>query len=263
MQQKIELVALPEISKGSPEIVLVLDKIRFELEKLEDSGEYDEFCWFAREYPRCYRYHIECAKYRLLSIYKRYKKAQKYFEKEIKEVNQGAYCISFSSIEIMAIYWDFESYLSSINTALDILARIIGVAYPEQTPSSFNKLCKKEFDGPVNILKEAQNIWVTKMKDYRDCFTHYTPVDTELNISANLDVDKWDIRCKIPTNPNIRDILGFEYSKEVELLKYTISIYNHMIALDGSVANEIKRLYERNEFPKRKTNLFFLGERGR
>jgi hypothetical protein len=261
MNTQIKLISLPKYNDGSPEIVQLFDKIRFEIGKNDDNSEYSEFCWFAREYPRCYRYHLNCAKYRLESIYDRYKKAYEYFEKMIQTSEEGSYGFSYASQDSMAIYWDFESFLSSINTALDILARIVGVAYKEQTPPSFNKICKKDLGGVIDTLKKAQSNWVLKMKDYRDCFVHYTPVDTLLGISANLINDEWSIRCKIPTNPNVREIIGFKYSKRIELLSYTIRTYKNMLSLDKAVAKAIKELYIKNEFPKRITNLFYLGKR--
>jgi hypothetical protein len=48
----------------SPAVVLFHDKVRRDLEDLED---FAEFCWFAREYPRCYRFHFNGAKFRLKS----------------------------------------------------------------------------------------------------------------------------------------------------------------------------------------------------
>lgn len=54
---------------SSPQLVLVLDRIRNEL---EGQDKYREFCWFAREYPRCYRHHLECAKFRLQTIHALY-----------------------------------------------------------------------------------------------------------------------------------------------------------------------------------------------
>jgi len=260
MNTKIDFINLPDINYESPELVKVLDKIRFELED-KDINEYGEFCWFAREYSRCYRYHIDCAKYRLLSIVETYKEAKKYFKQRLLDIDDKCFGLSYSSIEIEAIYWDFESYLSSVNTALDILARIVGAASKEQTPPSFNKLCKKELGNLTDILKKAQKNWVIRLKDYRDCFIHYTPVDTVLGINADLYEDGWHIRCKIPTNPNIREIMGFKYSKKVELLTYALSINKHMTALDKSISKEINRLYNKDEFPLRKTNLFYLGIR--
>ncbi len=55
--------------------------------------------------------------------------------------------------------------------------------------------------------------------------------------------------------------MGFTYSKKVELLTYALSINKHMTALDKSISKEINRLYNKDEFPLRKTNLFYLGIR--
>lgn len=258
MDTSIKLISLPKFSYESPEIVKLFDKIRFEL---ENNDENSEFCWFAREYPRCYRYHLDCAQYRLQSIYNQYQKAQKHFEEMLQSSKENCFGLSISSQETEIIYWDFESFLSSINTALDILARIVGVAYKVQTPPSFNKICKKDLGGVIDIMKSAQNKWVLKMKDYRDCFVHYTPVDTLLGISIVLYSDAWHMRCKIPTNPNVRDIIGFKYSKRVELLSYAIKIYKNMLVLDKKIAKSLKASYEKDEFPNKKTNLFFLGGR--
>ena len=60
------LPGLPAMPLRSPAIVRVHDRIRFEL---DSQDELAEFCWFAREYPRCYRFHFEGAEFRLRSIY--------------------------------------------------------------------------------------------------------------------------------------------------------------------------------------------------
>lgn len=215
----LPLPTFPRLFDGSPEVVKVLDKIRIEL----DSEEFSEFNWFAREYPRGYRYYLDCANYRLESIYFSYKQFHDMFSNS--DVDHNCFYRSISNEDVYKIYWDFESLLSSLNTALDILARIVGTAYNIQTPPSFNKLCKKELAGIVEILKAAQNKWVSRMKDYRDCFVHYTPVDTMLTMYINKYNNGWELRCKLPINPNTREILGFRYRRRTELLRYAISLY--------------------------------------
>lgn len=129
-------------------------------------------------------------------------------------------------------------------------------------PISFNKLCNKQ--NPNSILKKmqfARERWVLKLKNYRDCFVHFTPVDTMLSISLVQTSDGFHIRGKLPTNPNIREICGFRYSKRVELLRYACTVYRHMKALDRAVAQEILKTYRLNEYPRRLTNLFFVGIR--
>jgi hypothetical protein len=59
--------ALPPLLSGSPEVVKVFDRIR---NALEDRDELAEFYWFAREYPRCYRFHFNGAEFRLESLYR-------------------------------------------------------------------------------------------------------------------------------------------------------------------------------------------------
>ncbi|MDQ0657834.1 hypothetical protein [Paenibacillus sp. W2I17] len=261
MKTLIPLPAMPEFLNGSPEITKLLDKIRFELEKQDDEGYYFEFGWFVREYSRAYRYHIQCSEYRLEKIFSIYKDAFDYFEDQIQNVEDNCFGMSFSNRNSNILYWEFESYLSSINVALDLLARIIGTAYKDHMPPSFNKICKKDLDGPIRDLQNAKAIWVTRLKDYRDCFIHYTPVDTLLNISANLYSKGWEVRAKIPVNPNAREIMNFKYSRRVELLNYSISIYKHMRALDKRISKTIFKLYKKKQYPVRISNLFSIGVR--
>jgi len=101
------------------------------------------------------------------------------------------------------------------------------------------------------------------MKDYRDCFVHYTSVDTLFLFSCNHYNDGFEVRCKLPVNPNVRDILGFHFSRRVEVLKYAINVYRQLKALDKRIAKQISTDYKIGEFPKRKDNLFFLGSRRR
>lgn len=260
MKNIVPLPNLPKFSDDrSPKIVQVFDRIRFDLDK---NDEYAEFCLFAREYPRCYRYQIDCAEFRLKGIYQKYRTAHAYFTHELRKEGENYFKMAYSNQQTYETYWDFEAFLSAINTALDLLARIVGTAYHEQMPLSFNKLCnKKNLNGPANILKKAQKIWVSRMKNYRDCFIHYTPVDTFPDISANCYSYGWEVRGKLPTNPNIRDIFGFKFSRRVELLKYAISVFKHMCALDSAVSKEIYKLYKAKQFPKRVNDLFFLGKR--
>jgi len=101
------------------------------------------------------------------------------------------------------------------------------------------------------------------LKDYRDCFTHYTPVDTELMVVLRKYHHKWELRARLPTNPNVREILGFRFARRVELLRYAIPAYSEMVAFDAAVARTLSRLYRQKRFPVRKDRLFFVGRRER
>ena len=70
--RKPKLLPLPKpptFPRYSPEVVRVLDNIRFEAGA---DDQYAEFAWFAREYPRVYRYHLDNVQFRLTHIYAKY-----------------------------------------------------------------------------------------------------------------------------------------------------------------------------------------------
>lgn len=238
---------LPKIGLGSPEVVLVCDKIRFALR----NNMYSEFGWFIREYPRAYRYHLDCAAFRLKNIHEKYIRAHTYLTQEIrKEEHANTFSLGVlpDMEENLAIYWDFEGFLSVINSALEILARIVGLAYRKDISPSFSKLCKKApEEGLAILLKKANKLWVSRMKAYRDCFVHYCPVDTVLMMSANLYSNGWEIRCKLPVNPGVREMIGFRYSRRIELLKYAISTYRPYAKIgQGGWKRDTKALQKRN-----------------
>lgn len=261
MAKLLDLPQLPNMYElSSPEIVKAFDLIRFDLEK-QESDELAEFCFFSREYPRCYRYHIDCAQHRLKSIYRVYQEAYEFFQSDVLN-DPNAFEISYGSVHLgKQIYWDFESFLSAVNTSLDLMARIVGVAYKEQTPPSFNKICKKNLPGLVQVMKRAQELWVSKMKDYRDCFVHYTPVDTLLLLTAVRYKNGWEIRARLPVNPNEREIINFRFERKLELLRYAITIYRHLCNLDKAVARKIIEEYNNHQFPQRVNSLLFVGRR--
>src|SRR5207244_2983725 len=145
--------------------------------------------------------------------------------------------LAVSNLEVQRIYWDFESFLSEISMSLDLLARVVSPAFKQESPPSFNRLCKWAAPDPlVNIFRQAQSRWVKRMKDYRDCFTHYTPVDTLLSVGLRRYPDAWEYRAKLPINPNVREIMGFRYNRRTELLRYAIKVRKDMALLDRRVA---------------------------
>jgi hypothetical protein len=260
---EVSLSPLPPMRElRSPEVVRVLDAIRNEL---DDSDHHAEFSWFAREYPRCYRYHLDAADYRLRTIHQLLTEVGSDLAKRVESDDGKLVEASIGGFSVNRIYWDFESYLANISTALDLLARIVGPAFSEQRPVSFSKFCTKLSDNEpfLKSFLRARSRWVLRMKDYRDCFVHYTPVDTLLMVGIRRSPRGWELRAKLPTNPNVREIMGFRYSQRVELLRYACTLHRHMTALDRAVAREIYRLFKNRGFPIRGRELFFIGGRSR
>jgi len=260
MTTPIYVQELPLFPLRSPKLVLALDEIRSALDENDD--ELAEFYWFAREFPRYYRYHLSNAQHRLKNIHAMYMKSVSSFVK--RETRPYSFEVAVSDSIAYQIYWEFEAYLNALSSALDLMARIVGLSFKDHAPASFNKLCSKtELKGPVELLRSAKTQWVDHFKDYRDCFVHYVPIDERVFVVFENRDDVWSVRCPIPVNPNIRQVHLFRYTRRAELLRYSIKLYKNMMILDRRVAKMISGMYANSDYPKRTTALFSVGIRSR
>ena len=253
---------LPKLRElESPQVVLVMDKIRRDL---DHRSEFEEFCLFAQQYPRCYRLHLDGAAFRVSTIHKTLNAIHKELSERVSKAPSNLFEVGVKNKLVYQLYWDFESYLSEINIALDLLARVVGAAFKQQSPPSFNKLCKQKLEHVLlDQFRTVQRRWVSRLKDYRDCFFHCTPVDYFLAVVMLRYSAGWELQARLPINPNVREMLGFRFSRRVDLLRYSIATFKHMIGFDRAVAETILKLYRGGDFPVRKDHLFFLGQRGR
>jgi hypothetical protein len=245
-------------------LVRVLDRIRFELPKAHPDGETDEVALFIREYPRAYRYHLACADFRLETICQLYRELHHELAAKITN-DRDVFEVSLSDRRVQRIYWDFESFLTETGIALDLLARIAGTSYKNEMPPNFNRFCRRSepSDPLLALFHSAQTRWVNSLKDYRDCFMHYTPVDTMLSIGMVRRKGGWETRCKIPSNPNEREIQRFRFPLRVELLRLAFSVRRNMQNLDRDVAAHIDQAYVQGRYPQRTRGLFSVGRRER
>lgn len=203
------LPELPDLTRRQPAVVSALDHVRSAL----DDDEHAEFYWFAREYPRNYRYHLDHAAYRLRSVYRNYQRCHPEFSEGLRDSGSDTFEMGSARDHTFKIYWDFEAYLNAVSAALDTLARITGLFYERETPVSLTRLCaKRDLGGVVHILQSAQRRWVKRLKDYRDCLVHYTPIDNMALISCFRTAQGWEVWGRLPVNPNIREAEGFRYS---------------------------------------------------
>jgi hypothetical protein len=259
------LLPLADLPKDHDcEIVTELDTIRRSCEELGDSERFAEFFWFAREYPRCYRYHFDAARHRLECIYANLHSIRKDLLSHAR-TSPDAFSVGIGDARVAQIYWDFESFLIECCIALDLLARVVGPAFSNETPPSFSRLCKRsQVSHPLLVtFRQSKAKWIDRLKDYRDCFTHYTPVDTVLNVSLNRYKNGWEQRARIPINPNVREILGFRFNRRVELWRYARVTWLRMTRLDQVAARQLAHLHAAGAFPVRLSGLFFVGRRER
>ena len=256
----LPLPELPPIPFESPQIVRVMDDLR---SRSLEKHDLMEFYWFAREYPRVYRHHVDHAAHRLRGIYDGYVE----FHNELsEEVRNRSVCeeMAISTRRVSEVYWDFEAFLNAVSSSLDALTRVVGPAYKSEPPLNFRRFVRKDLHGQLwKLCNASGDRWVWKLKDYRDCFVHYTPPDTLLCFHITRYADGWEVRAPIPRNPNERDILGFRKGRRYDVLKYTSAVWRHLTALDRAVANELRRLSRQGKFPVRTEDLFFKGGRTR
>src|SRR5687768_15588284 len=102
---EISLTKLPNFRLASV-IVATYDKIRFNLDSKSD--EYSEFSWYAREFPRYYRYHLDNIQFRIASIHNLYSLHINEFEID-KEKDFGGrlFGSGISTRHSFQIYWEF------------------------------------------------------------------------------------------------------------------------------------------------------------
>ena len=251
---------LPPIPIESPHVVRVMDDVRI---RPDEKGDLSEFNWFAREYPRVYRHHVDHAAHRLRVIYDGYVEFHNELSEQVRDRSVFVE-MAVSKRRVSETYWDFEAFLNAVSSSLDALTRVVGPAYEAESPLSFGKFVRKGLHGKLwELFNAAGNRWVWKLKDYRDCFVHYTPPNTSLFFHITQYSDGCEVRAPIPRNPNERDILGFRTGRRHDVLKYTSAVWRHLTAFDRAVANELRRMSRQGNFPVRTERLFFKGRRTR
>jgi len=253
--------ALPQMPLESPAVVTTLDRIRREDKTIVVNGELD---WFLMEYPRIFRYHVEHVKYRLQSIHAKYLKHFAGVNANIAEYDLTSFIEAMrSNREVSVLHWDFEAMLNAAGSSLDILARIAGLSSTQHTPPNFTRYVRSTSGPLTDVMGRANKKWVLRLKDYRDCFVHYTPIDRLPQLRATRYGDGIEIRCNLPTNPNMRETFHFRYSRRCELLRYSIQLYRNIKKLDREISEGLSKLYSQGLYPVRTRGLFGIGRRQR
>ena len=255
----LPLPELPPMPCESPQIVRVLDDVRYRLfDQEEDSWE---FYWFAREYGRIFRHHVDHVEHRLRAIHDAYAELHQELGARLLHLESPGETI-LSCRSVRELYWDFEAFLSAASSSLDAAARVVGPAYETETPLSFNKFRRKAPAGPLRgVFERAAERWVLRLKDYRDCFVHFTPADTLMFIGIREYSDGWELLAPIPRNPNAREILLFRRGRRYDVLKYATTTWRHLRAFDRAIAHQVWSMFQSGRFPVRTEHLFAKGGR--
>jgi hypothetical protein len=259
----IVIPELPNISTESTTVYQAIFQIGKDPLKIVDpkSRKYGEFIRVVSNYPVYFDHYYSHARYRLSEIHNKYGKMADYYDKRYKT----GHLVKHVNPEIVyEVYWDFESYLTTMSTSLDILTIMCRPAFKQETPSTFTQFCKwipknENPNEPYLILKSARDEWASKMKAYRVQAVHYTPLNKDASlVSLNELGERFEFLIRLPDPDSIpeKDLLKekawyFTYNNNIDLLKYSIDVFNKLTTLEKTIASEFLKLYENGEYPKK------------
>lgn len=197
-------------------------------------------------------HYYEHAQHRLEDMYNNYHAIGKDVSDSIKK---GQKPRNIGSLLATQVYWNFEDYLSSMRSLLDIYMVICrgASAAPGSLPWSFSVLNKAnaelvKLDRLYIILYEAYCNWAYDMIQYRDFYIHYGPFEDVHASRITLSQDGFKICHRLPDNPKLPRH-QFKYTKNVDALEYSITVYNKLTELQSALVSEICSLNKIGKYP--------------
>ena len=203
------------------------------------------------KHARYFEHYYDHAKFRLKNIHVNYGRMAEYFANEHKKCGNTNLHQVWSD-ESNQIFWDFEDYITAIRTSLDILTVICRPAYKGDTPRTFFDYCEFSITDPLHDLFEKANInWAGTMRNYRVQYIHYAPINDVPAIRLLKHGSDFELNARIPDSPlKTPGSKKFTYEKNIDVLTYSIDLFNHLSAFETSVATEIELLSKNREYPK-------------
>lgn len=145
------------------------------------------------------------------------------------------------------LYFEFDSLLSKARRSLDRLGTIAWMHYPppkgRALPNSFkDQLRDLRTSMPSEVFQKLDSFWQSsgrKLKDYRDCAHHFTPLDV-LGCSATVKRgthSAFTVHAPIPDNPSARSRKAFVYKQELDALTYGWETANEVLGLYQALAD--------------------------
>src|SRR5678815_1879631 len=80
------------------------------------------------------RFHMDAAEFRLKSVHSLLAALKSDLCERQEAAHPDTYSLAVSNLKMQEVYWDFESFLSEVSIALDLLARVIGPAFTQESP---------------------------------------------------------------------------------------------------------------------------------
>lgn len=144
-------------------------------------------------------------------------------------------------------YYEFDAWLSSAIRVYDTSRYILWDVYrgTGSIPSSFDRVVETVKGIPDDLKQRLELSWQiygARIKAYRDCIHHYSPLDFGMSTARAFALSGliWSTRMLIPDNPEARSKTKFTFDNQVDALMFawvgTVEVVTLVSDLIASIA---------------------------
>jgi hypothetical protein len=146
-------------------------------------------------------------------------------------------------------YYELDALLTAARRAYDASRYVLWTVYGPgrgHLPSNFKKTipaCKKL---PQELRETLVTSWETygeELTRYRDCITHYSPVDFALGTASmqRLPDGIWSVLMRIPDNPAAKSQAAFTFARRLDALTYGWELCNEIVRIATAIVKSLPR----------------------
>jgi hypothetical protein len=136
------------------------------------------------------------------------------------------------------MFYEVDAFLGAARRVYESIRRVLWKHYQEGQGgrwSSIRKVLKSPGKVPESFLIKLDESWQTignKLTAYRDCVTHYEPLTNGIT-TCWLDRYQglWGATVKLPSNPDAKSRLAFDFASGPDALEYCHSVACHLVEL--------------------------------
>jgi len=187
-----------------------------------------------------YFFHSEHAEFRLKGIYNKYQLAHACYSDVVDDLDER----EFASEELKglgeAILWDFQAFLSSLTTAVDLLHELTESLNSNRHVRALRAEVENLDHNPMQIFSKADKRWIRKLKKYCLSAQRYPLFDQDEKIGVARHSDGWELRIKLPTNPESAGSGDLRFSRRNEVLRFALNMFKCWRALDAALYRHFK-----------------------
>ncbi len=156
--------------------------------------------------------------------------------------------------EVDRVYYHFGGFLSAARTAMELMPDLLLVgedlpADGDGPPRAVTLLKEGKLAGLVSIdfekrLVQDWNEWGKKLADYRNCIVHHRHFFLSHEVVAGFSENDLAMRCPIPDNPEAGPRGEFSFSRNLDVLGYSISALSQLGWLLHDTLGEIEKKWQ-------------------